>query len=176
MTTALATKVCLTHDHQHLFLACKMYLSFLFYTLFLQLNEFQYEWQCSSCAIAPIFCQHAKLQFLVMVSTGRCLSPVNAPRCNRMRNLSHFHRIGWEEQKCWDGKIASRNRREPGSGYHCLWHFVQASSRQLSHRTVCLVTCKVCLYIWHLGASAYKSKAYLLKHHVSDVDIPAQRL
>lgn len=52
---AFATQVCFTHYHQHLFLACKMCLTSVFNILFLQLNAFQYEWQCCSCAITPFF-------------------------------------------------------------------------------------------------------------------------
>lgn len=87
---ALASKVCFSHYHQHPFLACKTCLTFVFYTLFLQSNAFQYECQCSSCAITLVFCQRAKLLFPVTVSTCRCPSPVKAPRCNRMRNPSQF--------------------------------------------------------------------------------------
>lgn len=157
-----------------------MCLIFVFYTLILQLNAFQYEWQCCFWAITLLFCQQAKLQIPVMVSTGRCPSLVNAPRCNRMRNPSQFPRDGLDRTegaelgKLHPGRGGSQALDATVSGI--LYKLPHSSSSGCHTRTVHLVACKVCLYIWHPGASAYRAGAYLLKHHISDADIQAQRL
>lgn len=115
------------------------------------------ERECSSHISSPFHCQHAKVEFPVMVSTVRCADPVNESRCKWMRNPP-------QEKGCAAQKVLSREKSHPGgeaSQALVTTHPVSDILDKLSCSSSpsCParyhLTCKVCLCIWQPGASVW---------------------
>lgn len=85
---ALAIRVCFSHYLLSSFPQLEIHLTFAIYTISLKLSALERftENECFSPVSSSFHRQHAKVRFPAMISTVRCPSPVNASRCNQMRN------------------------------------------------------------------------------------------